>query len=291
MEIRNFVTFVTIVETGSFIKTAKRLNYAQSSITSHIKAIEDYFGQSVFDRLGKKIILNAFGEVLYEKAQKLILLHNDLCDLKMLEGKNSGRIRIGAYESMIVYRLSSILQEYKSKFPNVEIVIQNPKTSQKMISSLNNGEIDIAFFLDEEIKKQELNITKLCEEEVCIIYPNNLSLDSLLHSNRCSFIHTLRGCSYRKIFQDFLDKQNITSKNTIETDSLEVIKQYVLCGVGVSLLPVITVKEEIVSGQLRNIPLKPSNPLYIQIAHHKEKNLSPSMQELLNLTFETTKDW
>ena len=77
----------------------------------------------------------------------------------------------------------------------------------------------------------------------------------------------------------------------METDSLEVIKQYVLCGVGISLLPVITVKEEITSGKINHVPLELSNPLLIQVAYHKGKNISPDMKEFLNLTLETTQDW
>lgn len=290
MEVRNFVTFITIVETGSFIEASKRLNYAQSSITSHIKAIEEYYEQPVFDRLGKQVILNSFGESVYEKATKMLLNYDDLCSLKLATGKVSGKIRIGAYESMIIYRLSPLLQMYKTRFPDVEIAIQTPNTSLEMANSLKNGEIDIAFFLDTKIENKEFHVKDLCEERVCIVYPENFSPDSLSQSTKYSLIYSLKGCSYRKIFQDYLDQQGITSRNTIETDSLELIKQYILCGVGISLLPVITVKEEIASGKITHIPLELINPLLIQIAYHKEKKLSLQMQEFLDLALETIKD-
>ena len=67
MEIRHLLSFKEIVEQGSFIKAAQMLNYAQSSITSHVRVIEDFYGRPVFDRLGKRVVLNSFGEQLYRR--------------------------------------------------------------------------------------------------------------------------------------------------------------------------------------------------------------------------------
>lgn len=55
MELRQLITFKTIVEKGGFNKAAEHLGYAQSSITTHIKELEKELGRPVFDRLGRKL--------------------------------------------------------------------------------------------------------------------------------------------------------------------------------------------------------------------------------------------
>ncbi len=111
MEIRNFKTFKAIVEQGSFVKAAKSLNYAQSSVTSHIQAIEDYFEEPVFDRIGKRISLNSFGKKVYTRTIKLLEEYDLVCKLKSKPGEPSGKLRIGAPESALVYRLHSVLKK------------------------------------------------------------------------------------------------------------------------------------------------------------------------------------
>ena len=87
MEIRQLVSFKEIVEQGSFSKAAQVLNYAQSSVTSHIRAIEEFYERPVFDRLGKRVVLNSFGEQLYHRVLPLLAGYDDLCALKQEVGE------------------------------------------------------------------------------------------------------------------------------------------------------------------------------------------------------------
>ena len=69
MDIRNFMTFNTVVEAGGFTKAANHLNYAQSTVTLHIKELEKHYEKLLFDRIGKRIYLTQFGKLLYEKTK------------------------------------------------------------------------------------------------------------------------------------------------------------------------------------------------------------------------------
>lgn len=62
MEIRHLVTFITIVEHEGFTKAAEHLGYAQSTITLHIKALEEEINYPLFDRIGKRVILTETGK-------------------------------------------------------------------------------------------------------------------------------------------------------------------------------------------------------------------------------------
>ena len=72
MEIRNLETFISVVEFGSFSKAADVLGYTQSTITVHIKQLEDELGVLLFDRIGKKVLLTSEGHKLFNSADMII---------------------------------------------------------------------------------------------------------------------------------------------------------------------------------------------------------------------------
>ena len=85
MEIRHLTTFLTVAKLLSFNKAASRLNYAQSSVSAQIQALEEDLGVQLFDRMGRYILLTEAGERLIQYAEKII----DLAD--ETRGGNQGR--------------------------------------------------------------------------------------------------------------------------------------------------------------------------------------------------------
>ncbi|MCR5054340.1 MAG: LysR family transcriptional regulator, partial [Lachnospiraceae bacterium] len=67
-------TFLKIVETGSFTATANMQGYAQSTVTTQIKLLEEEFGCLLFERLGKTLVLTPEGEKLISYAEQMLQL-------------------------------------------------------------------------------------------------------------------------------------------------------------------------------------------------------------------------
>ena len=290
MEIRHFKTLRAIVEKGSFIRASETLHYAQSSVTSHIRAIEEYYGQPVFDRIGKRVMLNAFGKSVYSNAVRLLEAYEAVCNLKADTDVPSGKIRIGAPESTMVYRLYPVLQQYKEMYPAVEIIMQNP-ICPRMRGALRGGELDLAILLEKRRTDSDLCITPLFHEEMGIALPGEYPGDKLIPTAGLAVLYTEKGCSYREIFENILAEQGVHAENIIETGSIEVIKRYVLCGIGLSFLPTITIRKEIDSGAIRHIPWQGDDQIMIQIAYHKDKWVTPAMREFIRLTAEHAEKW
>ena len=72
MEVRNLITFLKIIETGSFSKAAEQLTYSQSTVTVQIQQLEEEIGVQLFDRIGKKIYVTEKGHELEAYAQQII---------------------------------------------------------------------------------------------------------------------------------------------------------------------------------------------------------------------------
>lgn len=290
MELRQLITFKAIVEHGSFIKAARALNYAQSSITSHIQMIEEFYGQPVFDRIGKKVALNDFGQIVYQRVCTLLAAYDDVCALKELTGAPAGRLRVGAPESTMLYRLAPVLQKFKTLFPQVELVMESG-TCSSMRTSLRTGDLDLCVLLEQLTHEPDLEMVKLFEEPMGVVLPKEYPENELTAANRHIILYTEQGCSYRKIFQQLLEQKGVAASNVIETASVEVIKQYILCDIGVSFLPTVVVRREVETGQVKQVPWKNSLPVSVALARHKDKWVSPAMEAFMQLVREEAANW
>ncbi|MEH7549439.1 LysR family transcriptional regulator [Neobacillus vireti] len=125
MEIRHFVTFKKVIEFGSFTQAAEHLGYTQSTVTSHIQALEKQIGAPLFERMGRKIMLTDVGKKMMPYTQEILDTYSKIESIASEEKDVRGELKIAAPESLTVYRLEPILREYRNKFPHVSINLSN----------------------------------------------------------------------------------------------------------------------------------------------------------------------
>ncbi|MBJ8052909.1 LysR family transcriptional regulator [Bacillus cereus] len=294
MEIRHLKTFKTIVELGGYTRAADYLGYAQSTITGHIQAMEQEMGHPLFNRLGKKMVLTDVGKHLIPYANEMIDLFEKAKQVPSAENEIRGKIIIGAPESLTIYRLPSILHEYKKKFPNVQITLK-PSTCLELRNDLRNGHVDLAFLLETERHEEDLKIEQLVIEQLAFVFPKDYIVtetdsNTVQFTKEETFLYTEHGCSYRTYFEHYLQKQGIKHESTFEFWSIEAIKQCVMCGLGISLLPVITVAQECHDKKLQAVVTDEAQ-FATQIAYHKNKWISPALKELLTIVQDHAKGW
>ncbi|KZO00626.1 LysR family transcriptional regulator [Pseudobacillus badius] len=287
MEIKQLITFKHAAENLNFTQTAKLLNFAQSSVTAQIKALEDEIGKPLFERLGKRLILTEAGHQFKRYAEKMINLSEEAITAANGEEELTGTLTIGAQESQCTYRLPPILKEFKAAFPKVKLVFKPANSDEMARKHLMEGLLDVAFIMDERKPEGSLIVEQLIKEELkLVITPSQpksaFSIDDLKHE---TLLLTEAGCSYRNMFEESLNSFGIYPLDKIEFASIEAIKQCVIAGLGVALLPEMVVKKDIKEGRLKELPWKSSSsPLYTQIAWHKDKWMTPPLNEFISLT-------
>lgn len=286
MELRHLKTFKTIVDRGGYTRAAEYLGYAQSTVTVHIKDIEEEIGQPLFNRLGKKMVLTETGKHLLPYVNEMLELFEKAKQLPSNAEAPSGNLVIGAPESLTVYRLPLIIREYKEKYPRVKITLKC-LTCWQLIDELKQGGIDVALLLETEREQEELHIETLITEPMMLILPCNHPLNFSVEE---TFLYTERGCSYRAFFENYLLHQGIRPEKTLESWSVESIKQSVMCGLGISLLPIITVEEELKENKIQGLLLDEAK-VNTQLAYHKNKWLSPAITLFLSLVRKHSTIW
>jgi len=283
MELRHLITFKTIVEKNGFNKAAEHLGYAQSSITTHIKELEKELGRPLFDRLGKRVLLTHFGKQYLPFANQIIELYDQSLTI---DKEPQGNLTIGISESLTICRIPLILLEFKQKYPKVSLYVKSLE-NYDVTKSLQSGDIDLALVLEKENwTQEELYIKELVREKMVFISPHSKgdTLNTALYSD-------LR-CSYKSVFDDYITINELDIKDSIEFQSIEAIKHCVKNGLGVSLVPFFSVKEELKNGIFKGqkVPNQ-QNSLSTYLTYHKDKWLSPSIISMINLVQKHAITW
>ncbi|MDT3424752.1 DNA-binding transcriptional LysR family regulator [Paenibacillus forsythiae] len=216
MESRHLFTFLVVVEAGSFTRAAQKLDYAQSSITAQIQALESELGQPLFDRIGKKITLTDAGRRLLPYAQEISKMHAMAEDALRSPSGIGGSLKIGAPESLAAFRLPGIIREYRERFPQVEMILK-PGFCWDLRGMIRSGEVDLAFLLQPESEDRELHAETLVQEEMALVAPVNhrlahRALVEPLDLKEETILHTETGCSYRLLFEQHLNRHGVYTR-------------------------------------------------------------------------------
>ncbi len=280
-----------MAEEKSFTRAAQKMGYAQSNVSAQVRLLEEEFDIRLFERLGKKIDLTPEGEKLLYHAKRLLRNAAEVQEAMTCSTEPNGILNIGISESLCIFKLPALLKEYSRLYPQVQLVIRQG-TPLDFARWLRENIIDVAFSLDQVINDDDLVTKILCEEPMIIVGNNEHPLISkgyieLKDIGQESFIYTERNCSYRSVIENYFADSNIKPGSSYEFDSIEAIKQFVLSGLGIALLPYAAVEKELSAGNMVDLNLiEPKIEMYTQIIYHKNKWLSPTLLSLLDLVNE-----
>lgn len=286
MDLKHLQTFLALCEFQNFTRTAEYLHYAQSNVTAQIQQLEKELNVRLFERLGKKVTLTSSGRELVPYAKRMLHLSEDI-KTKFSED-DIGRIIVGASESICIYKLPAVIKEFQTTHPAAELYLRVLDTSD-YIPLLADNTIDIAITLDLPVNNPNI-MSAVQTDEVISFFS---SPDHILSEKQNISIHDIaehrliltgKDCCYRKMFEKELTEAALISKIALETSSLQVIKQAVLSGLGICLLPEMAVQMELKSKELAKINYQTDYHIVSQVLYHKDKWISPNLSDFIELS-------
>ena len=286
MELRQLQMFYAAAQTLNFTKAGLKIGYAQSNITAQIKQLEDELQIKLFERLGRGIQLTTEGKKFLQNAEEIL----QLCEKAKEEFSPQiyrGTINIGAAETLCVYRLPQLLRSYHTLYPLVEIRVHT-ESCEKLSQLIRLNEIDVALVLTDRITAPDLIVQTLHEESMTMVVS---PLHNLANKKKIKpfdftdekFILTSPGCGYRPLILTMLKKHHVKTGSIMELSSVGAIKECTICNLGISILPRITVKDELERGKLVELNWTPSFTVKTQLLYHHEKWITPALRAFLKL--------
>ena len=199
-----------------------------------------------------------------------------------------GTVTISGPESVCTYRLPALMQRCRADFPDVRLVFR-PLPSPDLIPGVRGGSVDVAFVLDEPKQIADLCVEPLVTEPLAIVTAPGHRLTACASVGPQDFtdetmLLTEAGCTYRSRFLALLNDAGIYPHSLFEFGSVEAIKQCTLAGMGVAVLPTMTVARETADGRL--VPLSwrgPALTMATQLVWHGGRWLSPAMRAVITL--------
>jgi DNA-binding transcriptional LysR family regulator len=285
LDTKHLKCFLTVARLLNFGEAAKVLNYSQSTVSDQIRSLEQQLGVKLFERLGKNVFLSNHGKQLIPLAERMVRDEEKIEGLFAEKGEITGSLTIGAAESLCVFWLPPVLKAYRSCHPHVQVIIK-VGSCLEFHQWLQQNIVDVAFSLNDEAKNSQLRQIRLFRgETVFIASPlSNLSKRAMISPQDLEdqiLILPEAECGYRRELENVLSRESVQVSAVMEFSSLEAIKQCVKSDLGVSLLPEISVSEEIERGELVVLNwVSDSISIEASMVFHREKWMSPSLTAL-----------
>ncbi|WP_315769219.1 MULTISPECIES: LysR family transcriptional regulator [unclassified Bradyrhizobium] len=144
MEFRTLRAFVEVVRQGGFSHAAKTVFATQSTVSKAVKQLEEELGAPLLDRIGHKVRLTAFGEIVYPRAVRLLTERSDLlAELEELRGLKRGTLRIGLPPVGSSRIFAPLLARYRSAYPDIDVQLAE-HGGDRLADLVRGGELELA---------------------------------------------------------------------------------------------------------------------------------------------------
>ena len=261
MDLQQLKVFRSAAKLGGFTRASEQLGLSQSTVSQHIKQLEDELGCSLFLRSGKKIYISEAGKLLYTYADRIFTeLKNAEMSVRELSAMKRGTIRLGVGATTLTYQLPKVLGEYKRRYPDIELIVTT-STTELLLQQVSSQTVDLAIVMQISENPSNLLITPLESEELVLIlsaeHPmarkNTLDPGDL---ENLPFILYERHSVMQKLIESFFVQMKISPKVTMELENIEAIKSLVSAGLGASIVPVCSVSQSLQASMLRVMRIK-----------------------------------
>ncbi|MDO7908020.1 LysR family transcriptional regulator [Paenibacillus sp. JX-17] len=237
-------TFLKVYELRNISKASLLLGFSQSTITNHIQILEQVIGAKLFDRTIHGVRPTEKGETFAEYAYQFYSLSKKLND-EIHDFR--GTVKVKALESFCVTHFSSPIIQFIEQYPTIEIELTTG-FHQNVIDDVLNQRVDLGI-IPFDPQSSKLEYTPILEEEFVFVHSSRITQEKLMQAE-VRVIGFGNNCIYQTVANEMLVDYGKIDYRNIAYASLEMIKQTVISGAGIALVPRCSVEHELQTEQL-----------------------------------------
>jgi DNA-binding transcriptional LysR family regulator len=278
MDLDQLHTFLEIVRLKSFSKAAQTCYRTQPAISAQVRQLEQELNTPLFDRFGSKISLTTAGKIFSQYAEQILSLRRQAQDtISELERSPRGELVIVANEATCIYVLPKVFSEFKQQFPNVHLLVERSYGS-RIVEALMENIADFGI-TQLPIQERKVQVVKIHADEIQVIVPAGHPLADRSSVTAPELVeYPLLMPKYgttRARLNEWLELVEDSLQVSMELDSTEMVKRFVMAGLGISFLAGSHVQDDVSAGRLCALSLAPEPMMRrIGLVYRKDKALS-----------------
>ena len=247
MNLRDLQYLVAVADHRHFGRAAEACFVSQPTLSTQLKKLEEELGVELIERTPRRIMLTEVGELVVEQAREVLREADTIREIaRRARDPESGSLRLGLFPTLAPYLLPHVIPHVRQRFPHLELLLVEEKT-EVILSRLRAGTLD-AGLMALPIHDDQLHQELLFEEDFVLAVPADHPLAGrrgrvpvsvladesvlLLEDGHCLRDQALSVCQL----------VGARERAGFRATSLETLRQMVSAGVGVTLLPQMSVR-------------------------------------------------
>ena len=278
MDFDQLHTFLEIVRLKSFSKAAQTCYRTQPAISAQVRQLEQELRADLFERFGSRISLTTAGKIFAEYAEQMLDLRRRAQDvIAELETNPRGELVIAGNEATCIYVLPKVFSEYREQFQSVQLQVLRSYGS-RVVEAVMENSADFGL-VQLPVEEKRLQVVNIYRDEIRLIVPAGHPLagrPSVTARDVTDYYLVLpKYGKTRTRLNEWLEVVEEDIRISMELDSTEMMKHFVIAGLGVSFVAASNCREEIAAGKLWSIPLAPEPMVRrLGLIYRKDKALS-----------------
>ena len=276
VELRHFLALEAVSRAGSFGKAARVLGYAQSAVSQQIATLERLVGQKLVERPGgpKPVSLTEAGRLLLRHADAIAArVAAAQADLTALGDGEAGTLHVGVFQSVGQRILPELMRRFRESWPKVELTLTESADDGRLLGLVERGELDLTF-CDVPLEDGPFESLELLRDPYVLVVPaesdvDNPSLREIARMDLIGHKHCRTLVRLEAAFRQPL-------QYVFQSDHNQTVQALVAAGVGVALVPRLTVDENDEATRLIELPKLP--PRILAVAWHRDRYRTPAAE-------------
>jgi DNA-binding transcriptional LysR family regulator len=264
MDLGQIEAFVQVSAHNSFSRAAEVLQLTQPSITARIQSLERELREELFERGGRGVRLTDSGHAFLPYAERILQTVAEGRDIiDEVRNVELGSLYLGSALTISTYVLPHILHTFRSHHSGVDVSIHTGR-SEQVLAMLQADEVQVG--LVRSLSHQDIETVHLYDDEIVLI----VNPEHPFAARRAAAVEEVasesivlfdRGSSYFGLTHGFFRQAGVVPNIGMELDSLEATKRMVEEGLGIALVPLVTIEREMEAGRLVKIEMVDAPPL------------------------------
>ena len=245
--IKQLKAFVTVAQTRNFAEAGALLHLSQPALSIAVKNMEEIAGGQLLSRTTRTLSLTPEGEDFLPVAQRLLAdWDNALADLHNLFAMRRGKLTIATMASFSISLLPKALSHYREQYPDINIAVQDV-VAEDVVDMVRKGRVEVGVTFDPD-ESEDLNFEPLFEDRFFVVTPKQHPLLEIQHITwkhlqGYPFIALQRPSAMRQMLDNATTSRGIQLNVEFEAHQLASISSMVANGLGISVMPSLTIQQ------------------------------------------------